>query len=82
MVPGWDFPGTSKMVQRLRLHGPTAGGVASIPGQGTKILHAVWTETNKNTPTPTQNQIHFQGKQKEKRTRPDLLAGVTFLPGD
>ena len=32
--------GTSLVVQRLRLYTPNAGGVGSIPGQGTKILHA------------------------------------------
>ena len=30
------------MVQELRLHASTAGGVGSIPGRGTKILHATW----------------------------------------
>ena len=32
--------GSSLAVQWLRLHASTAGGVGSIPGQGTKILHA------------------------------------------
>ena len=32
--------GTSLLVQWLRLHAPTAGGIDSIPGWGTKILHA------------------------------------------
>ena len=32
------------MVQWLRLH---TGGVGLIPGQGTKILHAVWEKTKK-----------------------------------
>ena len=33
--------GTSLVVQRLRLHGPNAGGPGSIPGQGTRshMLH-------------------------------------------
>ena len=31
--------GTSLVVQGLRLPGSTAGGVGSIPGQGTEILH-------------------------------------------
>jgi len=31
--------GTSLAVQWLRLHAPTAGGIGSIPGQGTKILN-------------------------------------------
>ena len=33
--------GTSLAGQWLRLHTSTAGGTDSIPGQGTKILHAV-----------------------------------------
>ena len=36
------FVGTSLAVQWLRLHTPSAEGTGSIPGQGTKILHAVW----------------------------------------
>ena len=34
----WDFPGN----QWLRLCASIAGGVGSIPGWGTKILHGVW----------------------------------------
>ena len=30
------------MVQWLRLLTPNAGGMGSIPGRGTKILHAAW----------------------------------------
>ena len=26
----------------LRLHPSTVGGVSSIPGPGTKVLHAMW----------------------------------------
>ena len=33
--------GTSLVVQWLRLRASTAGGMGSIPGQGTKILHAM-----------------------------------------
>ena len=33
--------GTSPLVQRLRLHAPNAGGLGSIPGQGTRsCMHA------------------------------------------
>ena len=32
--------GTSLVVQWLRLHTLNAGDMSSIPGQGTKILHA------------------------------------------
>ena len=34
-----DFPG---IFQRLRFRASTAGGVGSIPGQGTKILQVMW----------------------------------------
>ena len=34
--------GTSLAVQWLRLYASNAGGVGSIPGQGTKIPHAMW----------------------------------------
>ena len=34
--------GTSLAVQWLGLLTSTAGGAGSIPGQGTKILHAAW----------------------------------------
>ena len=33
--------GTTLVVQWLRLHTSTAGGGGSIPGQGTKISHAL-----------------------------------------
>ena len=33
---------TSLAVQWLRLHAPNAEGMGSIPGRGTKILHATW----------------------------------------
>ena len=39
---------TSLVVKWLRLLASTAGGLGSIPGQGTKISHMVWThKTNK-----------------------------------
>ena len=56
--PNLRSPGTSLVVQWLRLHTPNAGGQGSIPGQGTrshmsqlKILHAAtniwWSQMNK-----------------------------------
>lgn len=44
---GWQFLkklniGTSQVVQWLRLCASPVGGMGSIPGQGTKILHVVW----------------------------------------
>ena len=42
--------GTSLVVQWLRLHASTAGDTGSIPGGGTKILHAAQCgKTNKQT---------------------------------
>ena len=35
-------PGTSMVVQRLRLCPSTSGGMGSIPGWVTKIPHATW----------------------------------------
>ena len=35
-TPGKDDQGTSLVVQWLRLHDPNAGGLGSIPGQGTR----------------------------------------------
>ena len=34
--------GVSQVVQWLRLHASTSGGMGSIPGLGTKIPHAAW----------------------------------------
>ena len=36
------------MVQWLGLHGSNVGGTGSIPGQGTKMLHATWDSQNNN----------------------------------
>ena len=40
--------GTSLAVQGLRLCASTAGGAGLIPGQGTKILYALWHSKKKN----------------------------------
>ena len=40
--------GTSLAVQWLKLRTSTAGGMGSIPGQGTKISHAARCGQNKN----------------------------------
>ena len=34
--------GTSLVVQWFGFHTATVGDIGSIPGQGTKILHATW----------------------------------------
>ena len=41
------WTGTSLEIQWLRLHASTAGGAGSIPGQGTKIPHAMWCDQKK-----------------------------------
>ena len=38
-VKTWCIVGTSLVVQWLRLHALNAGGIGSVPGWGTKILH-------------------------------------------
>ena len=46
--------GTSLAIQWLRLQASTAGGVGSIPGLGTKLLHAAWhSQRKKKKPTTT-----------------------------
>ena len=45
-LPKWET-GTSLAVQCLRLLVSHAGGVCSIPGQGTRIPHATWRDQNK-----------------------------------
>ena len=52
--------GISPVVQWLRLHASNAGGMGSIPGQGTKIPHAaqcgqIKTHTHTHTHTHTQS---------------------------
>ena len=41
MGPQKEETGTSLAVQQLRLHASNVGGAGLIPGQGTKIPHAV-----------------------------------------
>ena len=47
----WDYLrvviGSSLAVQWLVLHASTAGGTGLIPGQGTKIPHAMWQKKKK-----------------------------------
>ena len=52
--------GTSLVAQWLRLCASTVGGVGSVPGGGTKILHAVQSshkQTNKQTKKKTEDII-------------------------
>ena len=51
--------GASLAVQWLTLHASTAGGVGSIPGQGTKIPQAAWCGQNKKIYAPQCLQQHY-----------------------
>ena len=53
--------GISLAVQWLRLHASNAVGLGSIPGQGTKIPHAVW---------------HGQKKERTQRASGYYLSAV------
>ena len=46
-VKSQDRPGTSLVVQWLRLRASTAGGAGSIPGRGIKMLRAAKKKTQK-----------------------------------
>ena len=51
--------GTSLVVQWLRTHTSTAGGMGSISGQGTKVPHAAgFGQNNNNTHTHTYTHTH------------------------
>ena len=54
--------GTSLAGQWLRIHASTVGGVGSIPGRGTKILHASW----------CRQKSKERKKKKKKRTAWEL----------
>ena len=65
------------MVQWLRLCAFIAGGAGSIPGRGTRILHAVW-RGQKIKKNPKNKQTN---KNKEKKIHeempPDILRMAT-----
>ena len=47
------IPGTSLVVQWIRLHAPNAGGPGSIPGQGTRShMHATTKSSHATTKEP------------------------------
>ena len=58
--------GMSLVVQWLRLHTPNAGGMGSITGWGTKVLHAPWLGQKK--------------KKKKNRNHYIYLKNFTFYP--
>ena len=48
---------TSLVVQWLRLYAPNAEGMGPIPGQGSKIPHAIW-HGQKKSPQKTKKYMH------------------------
>ena len=55
-----EDPGTSLVVQWLRLHASTAGGTGLTPGRGTKIPHAMWRSQKKIKNKQTNKKIKKQ----------------------
>ena len=55
------------MVQWLRLHASTAVGIGSIPGQGTKILHAIWPKKKKKERKEKRVEAHGEEKSVQGR---------------
>ena len=60
--------GISPVVQWLRLHASNAGGMGSIPGQGTKIPHA--------------SQCGQIEKKKKRTTANEHIKGLVCSPGN
>ena len=53
-IKSGGFAGTSPVVQWLRFHAPNAGGLGSIPGQGTRShMHAATNSLHATTKEPT-----------------------------
>ena len=64
--------GTSLVVQWLRLHASTVGGTGQIPGQGTKLLYAMWRSQKRKKKKKKQERIPEMaglGLGKEKKNR-------------
>ena len=61
--------GTSLAVQWLRLHTPNAGDTDSIPGQGTKILHAAWHGPKKPESKAKKRKWQWHEERSEKASR-------------
>ena len=71
----------SLVVQWLGLHASTAGGLGSIPGQGTKIPQASWwgqKQTNKQKPNDTKSWQ--QSTMQSNGDSHPLLVGVQNGP--
>jgi len=63
------FRGTSLAVQSLKLHVSNVGEVGSIPGQGTKIAHAMRCRKKNYLIAIMYVQVHSTAAKKKKRYR-------------
>ena len=63
----------------LRLHTPNAGGMDSVPGQKTRILHYTWQGQKK---ARVHTHIYSRGKKPpeiSQKQNLDLLCSVSYL---
>ena len=65
-------------VQWLGLHASTAGGTGSIPGQGTKIPHALWHDQKQNRKGKKANKIS-ENKSAQGDTKPNCEVRKFFF---
>ena len=59
------------MVQWLRFHASIAGGMGSIPGQGTKIPHATWHSQLKKKKDERELTTDSRSSKKELTQKPN-----------
>ena len=76
--------GNSLVVQWLGLRAVTADGPGLIPGQGTKILQAMWCGRIKNPPKPPQKNKKAKslGWEEEKQYHPLFAHKLQAQLGD
>ena len=78
-------PGNSMAAQWWRLSAPTAGGMCSIPGQGSQILQTAWTNEQKENQTgwlKQQTLSHSSEIQKFIiKVATWVVYGEAFVPG-
>ena len=65
------------MVQGLRLHPSTAGGMGNIRGWGTKILHAMWHSQNVKKKRERETERKLQKQHSDKEAANDLMVKET-----
>lgn len=70
------------MVQWLRLHASTAGGVGLIFNQETKIWHAVWCNQKVKKKKKKEKRVYGEKKEKEIFIEYPLCSQSSWLPTD